>query len=195
MIFTEKIQKALKLASILHFEQKRKGDGSPYISHPFAVAFIIAEHTKDEDIIAAAILHDVLEDVSRSVYSIETMQKDFGMRVYDIVKEVTEDKDPEESKEKQRQTWKSRKDQYLRNLQNDSQEALLVACADKIHNLMSLIEAYSEKGGSIWKHFNAPAQDRLWFYKEVLEILKQKFDHPLVAEFEKIYKKALTIIK
>lgn len=193
--FTEKIHRALKCASVLHYSQKRKGDGSPYITHPYAVALILLAHTTDEDIIAAALLHDVLEDVPRHVYSAEAMQNDFGMRVYDIVKEVTEDKDPEDGKEKQRETWKARKEQYLKNLQNDSQEALLVACADKIHNLTSLVEAYKQDGDGIWKHFNAPEKDRLWFYKEVLGVLQQKLSHPLVHEFEAIYNDAVTIIK
>jgi (p)ppGpp synthase/HD superfamily hydrolase len=63
MRLTPKIQKAINIAAEKHLRQKRKSTGRPFIIHPFSVGFILSEFTNDEDIIAAGLLHDILEDV------------------------------------------------------------------------------------------------------------------------------------
>lgn len=191
MHITPRLHHALSKASILHFQQKRKGDGSPYIMHPFAVALILSHHTEDEDLVIAGLLHDVLEDVPASKYSEEDMRRDFGDRVCEIVKEVTEDKDPICHEQPSKNTWISRKERYIENLKNDSQEGLMVACADKIHNLLSMMEIYKEQGEKIWECFNAPADKKLWFYKEVLDVLSQRLESKeMLEELELRYQEA-----
>ncbi len=188
MKLTQKIQQAINLASRLHLGQVRKGDsGLPYISHPFSVAWILSNYTEDEDIIVAGILHDVLEDVKGYYY--DDMVRDFGERVAQIVKGVSEDKDPNiESDEKA--TWEERKSKYLANLKNDSDEALMVCAADKIHNLQSMISAYQEKGDALWDNFNSPKEKKLWLYQEILKFMKGRLNNPIVGELENIYNQA-----
>lgn len=188
MKLTQKIQQAINLASRLHLGQVRKGDsGLPYISHPFSVAWILSNYTEDEDIIVAGILHDVLEDVKRYYY--DDMVRDFGERVAQIVKGVSEDKDPNvESDEKA--TWEERKSKYLANLENDSDEALMVCAADKIHNLQSMIAAYQEKGEALWDNFNSPKEKKLWLYQEILKSMKGRLNNPIVTELEEVYGQA-----
>ena len=188
MKLTQKIQQAINLASRLHLDQVRKGDsGLPYISHPFSVAWILSNYTEDEDIIVAGILHDVLEDVKGYYY--DDMVRDFGERVAQIVKGVSEDKDPNiESDEKA--TWEERKSKYLANLKNDSDEALMVCAADKIHNLQSMISAYQEKGDALWDNFNSPKEKKLWLYQEILKFMKGGLNNPIVVELENIYNQA-----
>lgn len=185
MKLTQKIQQAINLASRLHLGQVRKGDsGLPYISHPFSVAWILSNYTEDEDIIVAGILHDVLEDVKGYYY--DDMVRDFGERVAQIVKGVSEDKDPNiESDEKA--TWEERKSKYLANLKNDSDEALMVCAADKIHNLQSMISAYQEKGDALWDNFNSPKEKKLWLYQEILKFMKGRLNNPIVDELEEVY--------
>ena len=91
-MISKKVNLALKVASKAHRDQVRKGTDIPYISHPVAVALIIGEYTTDEDVIVAGILHDVLEDVRPSIYSEADMRGDFGDKITDIVKDVSEDK-------------------------------------------------------------------------------------------------------
>jgi len=192
MTLTPKIQQAINLASRLHFGQTRKGDsGLPYISHPFSVAWILSNYTKDEDIIAAGLLHDILEDVKGYYYA--DLAKDFGERVAQIVQGVSEDKDPNvESDDKV--TWEERKQKYLADLKHDSDEALLVCAADKIHNLQSMINAYQEKGAALWDNFNAPKEKKLWLYGEILTYLKTRLDNKIVAELEIVYNQALKVL-
>jgi len=64
---------------------------------------------------------------------------------------------------------------------------MLVCCADKIHNLSSLLYAYKEQGEAVWNKFNAPAEKIFWFNGEVLQILRSRMDGELVRELEKVY--------
>lgn len=188
MIYTTKIQQAINLASRLHSGQTRKGDsGLPYISHPFSVAWILSNYTDDEDIIVGGLLHDVLEDVKGYYYN--DLVRDFSERVAQIVKGVSEDKNPNvESDDKA--TWEVRKLKYLARLEYDSDESLLVCCADKIHNLQSMMDAYKEKGKELWTHFNSPKEKKLWLYQEILKFMKTRLNNPIVAELEDVYRQA-----
>ncbi len=192
MKLTIKIQKAINVASRLHLGQTRKGDSElPYISHPFSVAWILSNYTNDEDIITGGLLHDVLEDVKGYYY--DDLVKEFGERVAGIVKGVSEDKDPNiESDDKA--TWETRKLKYLAGLENDSEESLMVCCADKIHNLQSMMDAYAEKGEELWTHFNSPKEKKIWLYEEILKFMKIKLNSPIVSEFEIIYNQAEKVL-
>lgn len=134
MKLTPKIQKAIYKASVLHKGQKRKVEDLPFVTHLFSVAFILSNYTDNENIIVAGLLHDALEDVK--AYYFKDLEKDFGERVTKIVKEVSEDKDPN-IEENKKATWQRRKEGYLSHLKNASYEAMMVCCADKIHNLRS----------------------------------------------------------
>lgn len=188
---TPKIQKALIVATKLHWNQTRKGDGLPYITHPYAVAFIVARYTHDEDTIAAAFLHDVLEDVQKDDYSDKQMIAEFGANVYEIVKGVSEEKDAGISKVEEKDTWEERKKKYLKNLAHDSEGSLIVCAADKIHNLNSMIDAYSRQGEAFFEKFNSPTDKKLWFYDEILKILKKSLHNDIVKELDKTHMKAL----
>src|SRR3989344_1007289 len=83
------IEKAARIALEAHSRQKRKDDGSPYIIHPFMVALKLVKNGFSDETVAAALVHDVLEDTKVSE---ETLQKELGNSVLNIIKVVTEDK-------------------------------------------------------------------------------------------------------
>ncbi len=170
-MISKKVNLALKTASKAHRYQARKGTDIPYISHPVAVAMIINEYTTDEDIIVAGVLHDILEDVKPSIYSEMDMRGDFGDKITDIVKDVSEDKvagEPEKP-------WIERKKGYLAHLNNLANvEPIIVSAADKIHNLADMLDEYERVGNELWQRFNASKDDELWFYKTFLEIIQKK---------------------
>lgn len=188
MKLTPKIQKAIIRAVVLHDGQKRKGDGLPYIIHPYSVVFILANYIDNENIIAAGLLHDTLEDVSD--YREEDLKKEFGEKVLKIVKEVSEEKTADYSREKKKATWQMRKEKYLSHLKKSSFEAMMVCAADKIDNLQSMMEAHEEQGDKLWEKFNASKDKKLWFYGEVLRILKERLDNNIVQDLEKTYLEA-----
>jgi (p)ppGpp synthase/HD superfamily hydrolase len=186
MILTAKIQKAINFVAEKHSYQKRKGIELPYVVHPYSVAIILSNYTNDEDIIVAGLLHDILEDVKE--YSEEDMKQEFGDRITKIVKEVSEDKDPNVS-EDDKDTWVERKDKYLANLENDRQEALLVCAADKIHNLHSMIDSHVILGDKLWDSFNASKEQKIEYYGKILEVLKLRLKSDIVKELQAVYLK------
>jgi (p)ppGpp synthase/HD superfamily hydrolase len=188
LTITGKIGKAISRACVLHGGQTRKGDGSPYISHPFSVALILSRYTQDENVICAGLLHDTLEDVEG--YTFQDLNNEFGDEVAIIVRGVTEEKEPA-SKVEKKATWNKRKIAYLENLVKGSKESLMVSCADKIHNLQSILEAYEIQGEELWKKFNGGKTKSLWFYGKVVMVAKAHLENDIVQELEEIYRKAL----
>ncbi len=156
MKFSPQIYKTINTAARLHDGQERKGDGLPYIIHPVSVALMLMEHTNDEDVLIAAILHDTVEDTG---YTKEQMEEEFGPRVAGFVMEVTE--------LPKTLSWQERKDAYLKHLAGASREAKLICAADKLHNLGSMLAAVEKFGDEAYTHFNAPFDKKLWFYEAV----------------------------
>ena len=105
-MYSYRIELAIRAASILHKDQIRKGSiPIPYISHLVAVAFILMDYTKEEDVIIADLLHDTLEDTD---YTAEELQDDFGGKVREYVEALTE---PADTKERN-YSWKERKQAF-----------------------------------------------------------------------------------
>lgn len=192
MKYTPKIQKAISVSAEKHLGQKRKNTGKPFVVHPFSVAFILSEYTKDEDLIVAGLLHDVLEDTKG--YTFLDMKKDFGLRVAEIVRELSEDKAPYGIKIP-KLTWKLRKSRALQVLKNSNQDVMIVCAADKIHNLRSIEKNYKEQGNKIWKKFNASPEKKFWYYEEVIKILKKKIKGKMIKELEDVFNRVVRAYK
>lgn len=193
MQLTKNIQKAITKSAVLHKDQVRKEKDAPFVIHPYSVAIILSGYTNDEDTIVAGLLHDVLEDVPG--YYESDMIRDFGEKVTEIVKGVTEEKDPNDSTKNEKETWLYRKNKYLDRLRKDSKESLMVSAADKIHNLSSTINAYKERGEDAFRNFNSTIEERLWFNGEVLNVLKERLDNKIVVELEEKHKEAKRFFK
>lgn len=184
MKLTPRIQKAITAATVLHRKQIRKDYDIPYIMHPFSVFLILTEYTDDEDILTASLMHDTLEDVRG--YESKELKRDFGEKVCQMVEEVSEEKTTFFSRKKERLTWYSRKQKYIDGLKTASEGALLIAAADKIHNMCSMLESYKKLGSGLWKHFNAPSpkDDYVWFYDSILTIFKERLHNKIVKDYE-----------
>ncbi len=195
MFLTPRIEKAIVRATTLHQSQKRKISEVPYIVHPYSVAFLLAHYVDDEDVIIAGLLHDTLEDIPE--YTEEMLREEFGERACAIVKEVTEDFTEAEKADHsiRGENWRARKEHYLENLSNDSQEALMVATADKIHNLRSLVDGYTLYQKDVWQKFGRKPEDMTWFYTEVSKIINDRLKHPLVEEMNRLITELQAITK
>ncbi|AWH91020.1 HD domain-containing protein [Dietzia lutea] len=170
LTWTPTLDRALAVAARCHAGQTRKDDPTPYITHPVAVALIVSDFTDDEDVAVAALLHDVLEDVPPSVYSAADMIADFGDRVTELVRGVSEEKTAGE----ETPPWRERKEGYLARLAEDSRECLLISAADKIHNLRSMVSAHGRLGDDMWGVFNAGPQEKLWFYGAIADAVAER---------------------
>lgn len=182
MIFTPRLDEAIKLASRLHREQTRRDIGkTPYISHLVSVATLLSEVTNDEDIIIAGLMHDALEDVPG--YTYDDLVRDCGERVALIVKHVTEPLDANKDMNDQ-MPWLERKEIYLNNLRNGGAESAMVSSADKIHNTESFIRDSKYEDENFLSRFSSSARNRLWFHEQVLLVVMEKLgeNHPLVKK-------------
>lgn len=168
--WTPTVDRALAVAARCHADQTRKDDPTPYIAHPVAVAMIVSDYTQDEDVVVAALLHDVLEDVPPSVYSANDMSAEFGARVTELVRGVSEEKTAGE----ETPPWRVRKEGYLAQLAEDSPECLLISAADKVHNLRSMVAAHDRMGGRMWDIFNAGPDEKLWFYGAIADAVTER---------------------
>jgi (p)ppGpp synthase/HD superfamily hydrolase len=137
------INKAIILATTCHANQKRKGTNSPYILHPLEAGIIVANMKLDEDIICAAILHDVLEDAKISLEAIKLM---FNPRIAELVGSQSEDKS---------KSWAERKNHTIEYLKKvNDEDVKIVTLGDKLANMRSLYRDYLEIGDHVWERFN-----------------------------------------
>lgn len=167
--------KAVERACDWHDGQVRKGTGVPYVSHLLAVASLVLEAGGDEEQAIAAMLHDAVED-RPDLASPETIREEFGDRVADIVVECS---DREHGVEGTADNWRARKEDYVRSLSSASRDALLVSCADKLHNARSLLRDLVQEKEAVWDRFNQtdPAE-QLWYYRALAEVFAERIRKP-----------------
>ncbi len=191
---TSRIQQAIDKAAQLHDGQRRKADDLPYIVHPITVAATLLPYTKNEDVIVAALLHDVIEDVEG--YSEDDMRRDYGEQVTGFVMEVTESGNrPGMTDEEERSSWKIRKQNYLNALETDSVEALMICAADKLHNLRATMIAVERDGhDKVESRFHSTFEQQLWFYSEVLEVLQKRLGGSLAEDLTKELERAQMVL-
>lgn len=164
-------ERALRVACAAHAGQKRKADDSPYIIHPVMVAILLAQHGFDESVVAAALVHDVLEDTSVTE---DELRRQLPGVVVDTVVAVSEDKDL---------SWEERKKAYREAVRNGSPAARAVSIADKVHNAQSLLAAHASQGSALWEKFNRGKERKLWFEQEMLKVFQETWQHALVDEY------------
>jgi len=151
------IERAFRIAAAAHEGQFRKGSRLPYFAHPSAVALLLARSgISDPVILAAALLHDVLEDTELTV---ETLEVDFPSEVVDCVRAASEHKFDADGR---RREWEDRKVEHVARVHGASSAARAVVLADKVHNLQSIWFDLSQ-GDPVWERFNAP-RDRVLAY-------------------------------
>lgn len=175
-----KIEKAIIFATKAHAGTCRKGKDKPYILHPIEAMEIVMHFTEDEDILAAAVLHDTVEDTSVTV---ERLEKEFGPRVAALVASVSEDKKRNRSSES---TWKERKQETITQLRNAGYDTKLLCLGDKLSNLREMEIDYAEIGDDLWERFNQKDKAmHAWYYRSIYEVLKKDFgDTWELYEFE-----------
>ena len=166
------IEKAIRIAVVAHKEQIRKTDGSPYVAHPLTVAFKLMKYNFPDEVIAAAVTHDVLEDTE---FSEEKLKEELGEEVLSIIKGVSEDRDLE---------WKKRKENYIQSVKEGGEGVWAVSIGDKIHNAESVIDFHGEHGADTWSKFSKPKDQKLWFEEEMLKMFQENWQHPLVDEYK-----------
>jgi GTP pyrophosphokinase len=153
-----------------HSGQKRKFSGEPYVLHCKRVALEVQRYTADNDTIAAAFLHDVLEDTDATA---EEIEKRFGQRVCELVQALTNDKI--ELKRIGKQAYLAKKVLLL------DDDALLVKLADRFDNIQDLTQEgdraeWSEQYAKQTFHILSVLQNRTVLLTGAHKKLKEKIE-------------------
>lgn len=173
------LDKAIIFAVKAHANTERRGKGFPYIVHPMEAVEIVATMTPDQELLAAAALHDTIEDTDVTV---EEIRSEFGERVANI---VYNESDQFEAGVSEEDSWRSRKQIAISRLAKVSMESKMVALGDKLSNMRAIWRDYQVKGDELWKIFHAPGgkPDHEWHYRGLAESLKELSDTFAYKEF------------
>ena len=177
------IAKAVDFAAMKHEGKPRKNPEAriPYIVHPFRVAMMLRDADFDEEVVAAGLLHDTVED---SDATIKELTEEFGERVAGLVKTVTEPgKD---------MSWKERQEAYLKNIEMAGEEALALSACDKIDNMRSMLQSL-DAGYDVFKSLNAPAEDQLAKFERLLGVYKGKVPQSIEGLFEQTLRRLASV--
>ena len=128
------VERARQFATLAHMGQERKYDNIPYIVHPIAVAKMVADLTDDDDMIAAAYLHDVVED---TVVTHEQIFDRFGLRIAELVYDLTDQFTKEEYPDLNR---KVRKQLEAKRLGKCPKDVQLIKICDMADNTKTIIK-------------------------------------------------------
>ena len=174
----ELLNKAIVFATNAHDGQFRKSTDIPYILHPVEAASIVGTMTTDDKILAAAVLHDVVEDTNTTVEQVKEL---FGDRVAHLVASESENKRenlPAES------TWKIRKEETLAHLKTAPLEVKMITLGDKLSNIRAIHRDYLTLGDEVWNRFNQKdPKEHYWYYQSIADCLTELKGYPVYNEY------------
>jgi GTP pyrophosphokinase len=178
-MLTDRFFDAVRYAADAHAGQLRKGTNVPYFGHLMGVASIVLDAGGDEDEAIAALLHDAAEDAGGRG-RLEDIRTRFGDRVARIVEACTD------SWTTPKPPWIERKRAYVEHARHLPPDALRVSAGDKVHNAYAILRDLRLHGDTVWKRFNAPPADVLWYYESLVTAYREAGGGPLVEELARI---------
>ncbi|HEY4579004.1 MAG TPA: HD domain-containing protein, partial [Savagea sp.] len=152
----------------------------PYILHGMEAGIIASQLTNthgviDEEVVAAAILHDTMED---AFVTYETLVELFNERIAKLVQSQSEDKT---------KSWQERKEATLELLrQNESEAVEITTLADKLSNMRAIARDYAELKDGLWSKFNAGKEQQQWYYSSLGSAFKFVTHTPAYQEYQSL---------
>lgn len=184
-IDTTLLDKAITFAVKAHANTERRGKGFPYIVHPMEAVEIVATITNDQELLAAAALHDTVEDTDTTI---EQIRAEFGERIANL---VDAESDKFEAGVSETDSWRTRKQQAIDRLATASHDAKIVALGDKLSNMRAIARDYEMIGDKLWDLFHAPngKADHEWHYRGLASSLAELADTFAYKEFTNLIDK------
>ena len=175
---TDLLDRAIIFAVHAHHNTERRGKGFPYIVHPMEAVEIVATITPDQELLAAAALHDTVEDTDVTV---EQLRAEFGERIAHLVASES-DEMPEGISEED--SWHDRKQAAINRLAAASHDAKIVAMGDKLSNMRAIARDYKVKGDELWNIFHVKDKSsHEWHYRGLAASLSELSDTFAYQEF------------
>ena len=178
MLKNKLVIRALEYSALKHKGDNRKGSEIPYIVHPFEVAMILKENAFTEKVIAAGLLHDLLED---TVVKKEDIKTKFGEEILELVIGASE-----KLEGRAERSWKKRKKETVNYLKNEANfKVKAIACADKLSNIRSMLRNLDNVDEeAFWTKFNAGKEEQKWYYQALVNSLKSREGMEMYREFK-----------
>ena len=185
------VSKAIVFATEAHDGMRRKKSEAPYILHPLEVATIVSTMTDSQEVIAAGILHDVVEDAGITIDEVGTR---FGERVRELVSSETEDKREHLSPE---ETWRIRKEESLERLKSTEDiDVLRLWIGDKLSNIRAIYRDFTVEGDAVWNKFHqSDVGAQAWYYRSIMKYTERISDTHAWIEYKTIVEKIFGVEK
>jgi myo-inositol-1(or 4)-monophosphatase len=178
---TELLDRAINFAVRAHAGTERRGKGFPYIVHPMEAMEIVATMTPDQELLAAAALHDTVEDTDVTV---EQLRAEFGDRIAGL---VAAESDAFVEGVSEEDSWHARKQAAIDRLARAPHDAKMVALGDKLSNMRAIARDYAVQGDALWNIFHAKdPKDHEWHYRGLADSLRELEDTFAFQEFESL---------
>ncbi len=175
---TDLLDRAIVFAVRAHHNTERRGKGFPYIVHPMEAVEIVATITPDQELLAAAALHDTIEDTDVTVDQLRDL---FGQRVAELVHDES-DRFAEGVSEED--SWHDRKQEAINRLAAASHDAKIVAMGDKLSNMRAIARDYKVMGDKLWTIFHVKDKaSHEWHYRGLADSLSELKDTFAYQEF------------
>ena len=184
-VMRDLVSEAIVFSTMAHDGMRRRKSDAPYILHPMEVAVIVGTMTDSQEVIAAGVLHDVVEDAG---ISIDEIGEKFGARVMELVASETENKREELPPE---ETWKIRKEESLEKLRatNDI-DVLRLWIGDKLSNIRAIYSDYLIEGDAIWDKFHqSDIKVQAWYYRSIMKYTERISDTHAWIEYKNLVEK------
>ncbi len=178
---TNLLDSAIIFAVRAHAGTERRGKGYPYIVHPMEAVEIVATMTPDQELLAAAALHDTVEDTDVTV---EQIRAEFGERIAALVAAESDEMPAGVSEE---ESWHARKQAAIDRLKRASHDAKMVALGDKLSNMRAIARDYAVKGDALWNIFHVKdRKEHEWHYRGLADALRELEGTFAFQEFEQL---------
>ena len=179
------VSEAIVFSTKAHDGMRRRKNDVPYILHPMEVGVIISTMTSNQEVIAAGILHDVVEDAG---ISIEEIGEKFGGRVMELVASETENTREELPPE---ETWQIRKEESLEKLRETNDiDILILWIGDKLSNIRAIYRDFLVEGDNVWNKFHqSDVKVQAWYYRSILKYTERLSHTPEWNEYKTLVEK------
>lgn len=186
-IDTDLFDRAAVFAIRAHHNTERRGKGFPYIIHPMEAVEIVATITTDPELLAAAALHDTIEDTDVTV---DQIRAEFGERIANLV-HAESDQFTEGVSEAD--SWHDRKQAAIDRLAAAPHDAKIVAMGDKLSNMRAIWRDYQTKGDALWSIFHVKDKaSHEWHYRGLAASLSELSDTFAYQEFVRLIDEVFT---
>jgi len=178
---TDLLDRAIVFAVQAHHNTERRGKGFPYIVHPMEAVEIVATITTDQELLAAAALHDTIEDTE---VTYEDIRAAFGERIAALVHSESDQFTEGVSEE---DSWHDRKKAAIDRLAAASHDGKIVAMGDKLSNMRAIWRDYQVKGDELWNIFHVKDKaSHEWHYRGLAASLSELSDTFAYQEFVRL---------